>query len=187
MDKIHFRRSYLQRQWYSSPVVVSNCYQLAWILAVSRVASWGLAIDAVKVIWVSSDDKTGESEVIWEITFAMYLYLLSANSNALLTCLFLWILWRSLDFSEQDFILETVMRSYSRRQDFTTEPNAPKLIYLARWNTKTNKQRRTAPFLSIHLWLGHVTNGYCNIQWMQLKNSVYKNNKWRKQTFKCTR
>ena len=32
-------------------------------------------------------------------------------------------------------------------------------------NTKTNKQRRTAPFLSIHLWPGHVTNGYYNIQW----------------------
>ena len=28
---------------------------------------------------------------------------------------------------------------------------------------KTNKERRTAPFLSIHLWPGHVTNGYCNI------------------------
>ena len=77
----------------------------------------------------------------------MYFYL-SANLNALLTCLLLWILWRSLDFSEQDFILETVMRSYSRRQDFTTEPKAPRLIYLARWNTKTNQQRRTAPFLS---------------------------------------
>ena len=35
-----------------------------------------------------------------------------------------------------------------------------KMIYLARWNKKTNKQRRTAPFLSIHLWPGHVTNGY---------------------------
>ena len=32
-----------------------------------------MAIAAVKVIWVSSDDKTGENEVIWEITFAMYL------------------------------------------------------------------------------------------------------------------
>ena len=132
-------------------VVVSNRYQLAWILAVSRVASWGLAIDAVKVIWVSPDDKTGESEVIWEITFAMYLYL-SANLNALLTCLLLWILWRSLDFREKDFILERVMRSYSRRQDFPTEPNAPRLIYLARWNTKTNKQTKTDssfPFYSL--------------------------------------
>ena len=34
------------------------------------------------------------------------------------------------------------------------------MIYLARRNKKTNKQRRTAPFLSIHLWPGHVTNGY---------------------------
>ena len=40
------------------------------------------------------------------------------------------------------------------------------MIYLARWNKKTNKQRRTAPFISIHLWPGHVTNGYCNIQWI---------------------
>ena len=69
-----------------SAVVVSNCYQLAWISAVSRVASevydsrsWlkfkrdhsplfssaklKMAIAAVKVIWVSSDDKTDESEV----------------------------------------------------------------------------------------------------------------------------
>ena len=62
-----------------SAAVVSNCYQLAWIVSVSRVASevcdsrrWLkfkldhsplLAIAAVKVIWISSDDKTGESEV----------------------------------------------------------------------------------------------------------------------------
>ena len=38
-----------------------------------------------------------------------------------------------------------------RHDTDTTEPNAPRLIYLARWNTKTNKQRPTAPFLSIHL------------------------------------
>ena len=67
-------------------VVVSNCYQLDGILAVSRVASrvcdsrrWlkfkldhsplcfsaklKMAIAAVKMIWVPSDDKTGESEV----------------------------------------------------------------------------------------------------------------------------
>ena len=31
---------------------------------------------------------------------------------------------------------------------------------------KTNKQKRTAPLLSIHLWPGHVANGYCNIQWI---------------------
>ena len=41
--------------------------------------------------------------------------------------------------------------SASRHDIDTTEPNAPRLIYLARWNTKTNKQRLTAPFLSIHL------------------------------------
>ena len=35
-----------------------------------------MAIAAAKVIWVSSDDKTGESEV-------------GANSNSLLTCLVL--------------------------------------------------------------------------------------------------
>ena len=38
-----------------------------------------------------------------------------------------------------------------RHDTDTTEPNAPRLIYLVRWNTKINKQRRTAPFLSIHL------------------------------------
>ena len=52
----------------------------------------------------ASDDKTGENEVIREITLAIYL---SANPNALLTCLTL------LDFSGQDFILKTVMRSDS--------------------------------------------------------------------------
>ena len=30
------------------------------------------------------------------------------------------------------------------------------MIYLARWNKETNKQRRTTPFLSIHLLPGHV-------------------------------
>ena len=58
-----------------------------------------MAIAAVKVILVSSDDKTVESEV-------------GANSNAnVFVALNLVTL---LDFSEQDFILETVMRSYSR-------------------------------------------------------------------------
>ena len=32
-----------------------------------------------------------------------------------------------------------------RHDTDTTEPNAPRLICLARWNTKTNKQRRMAP------------------------------------------
>ena len=62
-----------------------------------------MAIAVVKVILVSSDDKTVESEV-------------GANSNAnVFVALNLVTL---LDFSEQDFILETVMRSYSRWLDF---------------------------------------------------------------------
>ena len=65
-----------------------------------------MAIAAVKVIWVSSDDKTGKSEA-------------GANSNALLACVFVALNFVSLlEFSEQDFILETVMHSYSRRLDF---------------------------------------------------------------------
>ena len=65
-----------------------------------------MAIAAVKVIWVSSDDTTGENEA-------------GANSNALLTCVFVALNFVTLlEFSEQDFILETVMRSYSRRLDF---------------------------------------------------------------------
>ena len=55
-----------------------------------------MAIAAVKVIWVSSDDKNGESEA-------------GANSNALLTCVFVALNFVTLlEFSEQDFILETV-------------------------------------------------------------------------------
>ena len=55
-----------------------------------------MAIAAVKVIWVSSDDKTGEGEA-------------GANSNALLTCVFVALNFVTLlEFSEQDFILETV-------------------------------------------------------------------------------
>ena len=66
-----------------------------------------MAIAAVKVIWVSSDDKTGKSEA-------------GANSNALLTCVFVALNFVTLlNFSEQAFIFfETVMRSYSRRLDF---------------------------------------------------------------------
>ena len=83
---IRFTFAVNSRSGSGSAVVVSNCYQLAWILAVSRVASevydsrrWlkfkrdhsplfssaklKMAIAAVKVIWVSSDDKTDESEV----------------------------------------------------------------------------------------------------------------------------
>ena len=61
----------------------------------------------VKVIWVSSDGKTGENEVGANL-----------NINASLTCLLFEFCETLLDFSEQDFILETVMRSYSRRLDF---------------------------------------------------------------------
>ena len=64
-------------------------------------------VAAVKVICVPSDDKTGESEVG-----------ANSNSNALLTCLLSEFCETLLDFSEQDFVLETVMRSYSRRLDF---------------------------------------------------------------------
>ena len=65
-----------------------------------------MPIVAVKVIWVSSDHKTGESEA-------------GANSNALVTCVFVALNFVTLlEFSEQDFILETVMRSYSRLLDF---------------------------------------------------------------------
>ena len=42
----------------------------------------------------------------------------NSNINALLTCLLFEFCETLLDFSEQDFILETVMRSYSRRLDF---------------------------------------------------------------------
>ena len=66
-----------------------------------------MAVAAVKVIWAPSDDKTGESEVG-----------ANSNINALLTCLLFEFCETLLDFSEQDFILETVMRSYSRRLDF---------------------------------------------------------------------
>ena len=66
-----------------------------------------MAVAAVKVIWVPSDDKTAESEVG-----------ANSNINALLTCLLFEFCETLLDFSEQDFILETVMRSYSRRLDF---------------------------------------------------------------------
>ena len=66
-----------------------------------------MAVAAVKGIRVSSDDKTGESEVG-----------ANSNINALLTCLLFEFCETLLDFSEQDFILETVMRSYSRRVDF---------------------------------------------------------------------
>ena len=51
--------------------------------------------------------QTGESEVG-----------ANSNINALLTCLLFEFCETLLDFSEQDLILETVMRSYSRRLDF---------------------------------------------------------------------
>ena len=55
-----------------------------------------IAIAAVKVIWVSSDEKTGESEV-------------SVNSNGLLTC-----------------VCGTMPVSDPRQDTHTTEPNAPR-------------------------------------------------------------
>ena len=46
-----------------------------------------------------------------------------------------------------DFLARSV--SDSRHDTDTTEPNAPRLIYLARWNTKqTNKDRQLFPFYS---------------------------------------
>ena len=63
----------------------------------------------------------------------------------------LWSCCDSRDNGDPDRLPRPV--SDSRHDSDTTEPNAPnapRLIYLARWNTKTNKQRRTATFLSIH-------------------------------------
>ena len=60
-------------------------------------------------------------------------------------------------------------------------PNAPRLIYFARWNR--SKRTRTDgffPFYSqpIQLWPEKVTNGYCNILWIScLRNIFCKNNK----------
>ena len=82
----------------------------------------GVRVPKSLVIWVSpldtqnTDPASGESEVIWQNFITIYLY---ANSSALLMCLLLWILWLDVTgFSGQDFILETVMRSYSRWLDF---------------------------------------------------------------------
>ena len=65
-----------------------------------------MAIAAVKMIWVHSDDKTGESEDIN----------LTDNFCNLFICQFKWFanvfvalnFVTLLDFSDQDFILETV-------------------------------------------------------------------------------
>ena len=46
------------------------------------------------------------------------------------------------------------------------------LIFQGKTKKQTNKQKRTASFLSIHLWPGHVINEYCNIQWIWRQNSV---------------
>ena len=215
-----------------SAAVVSNCYQLAWILAVFRVASevcdsgrWlkfkldyspqfssaklKMAIAVFKVIWVSPDDKTGESEVG-----------ASSNINALLTCLLLWILWdvtsfywtrfhfgnsnaklfsatrlswiKSLLWFGSDNKVDHSSHIITKKKQFwvrqnkimtqwwnynfygrgccdsrdhgdwhrlpmpvsdprhdtdTTEPNAPRLIYLAGWNTKTPIDGRLLSFL----------------------------------------
>ena len=62
-----------------------------------------------------------------------------ANSNALLTCVFVALNFVTLlGFSEQAFILETVMRSYSRRLDFL-ELN-PYVDYSSHIITKKKKQ-----------------------------------------------
>ena len=46
-----------------------------------------------------------------------------------------------------DFLARPI--SDSRHDTDTTEPNAPRLIYLARWNKKqTNKDRQLFPFYS---------------------------------------
>ena len=60
-----------------------------------------MTIAAVKVILISSDDKTGETEV-------------ECFANVFVALNFVTL----LDFSEQDFLLETVMRSCSRRLAF---------------------------------------------------------------------
>ena len=151
-----------------SAVVVSNCYQLAWILAVSRVVSevcdsrrrlkfkldhsplfssakLKMAIAAVKaVIWISLQNW-------WERSCCL-------NSNAWLTCLLLWILWRYvLDFSEQAFILETVMRTYSRRLDFL-ELN-PYVDYSSHIITK-KKKTNNLEFRRIKWWPNNGTTTF---------------------------
>ena len=65
-----------------SAVVVSNCYQLAWISAISRSPKWSLQS--------------------------------ISSANLFVALRFVTL----LDFSGQDFILERLIRSYSRRLDF---------------------------------------------------------------------
>ena len=115
-----------------SAAVVSNCYQLAWILAVSRVASEVLRLEEMAEIQARSQppiffrqvedgDRRCQSDldILWRQNWWERSWCL--NSNVLLTFANVFVALNFvtlLDFSEQDFILETVMRSYSRRLDF---------------------------------------------------------------------
>ena len=115
-----------------SAAVVSNCYQLAWILAVSRVASEVLRLEETAEIQARSQppiffrqvedgDRRCQSDldILWRQNWWERSWCL--NSNALLTFANVFVALNCvtlLDFSEQDFILETVMRSYSRRLNF---------------------------------------------------------------------
>ena len=62
------------------------------------------------------------------------------------------------------------------------------LIFQGKTKKQTNKHKRTASFLSIHLWPGNAINEYCNIQWIWRQivfwyQNIY--NKSHKETFKC--
>ena len=135
-----------------SAAVVSNCYQLAWILAVSRVASEVLRLEEMAEIQARSQppiffrqledgDRRCQSDldILWRQNWWERSWCL--NSNALLTFANMFVALNFvtlLDFSEQDFILETVMRSYSRRLDFL-ELN-PYVDYSSHIITKKKKQ-----------------------------------------------
>ena len=115
-----------------SAAVVSNCYQLAWILAVSRVASEVLRLEEMAEIQARSQppiffrqvedgDRRCQSDldILWRQNWWERSWCL--NSNALLTFANVFVALNFvtlLDFSEQAFILETVMRSYSRQLCF---------------------------------------------------------------------
>ena len=109
-----------------SAAVVSYCYQLAWILAVSRDASEVLRLEEMAEIQARSQppiffrqvedgDRRCQSDLdilwrqnCWERHWCL-------NSNALLTFANVFVALNFvtlLDFSEQNFLLETVMRNY---------------------------------------------------------------------------
>ena len=52
---------------------------------------------------------------------------------------------------------QTPDRTLTRRNQVLRDDNV-----FSKVEQKTNKQRGTVPFLSIHLWPGHVTNEYCD-------------------------